>query len=350
MAKMQSTGLMRFCPRIFRGRAKALMLGVMLCTTSAAQRSDAQTTGRSTAKPVVQTETKPKSHRIPAREVPAGTYVLVGAGDIAGCSALAGAEATARLILRIPGTVFAAGDLAYDKGTTEEFSKCYDTTWGKFKDRTRPVPGNHEYYSDRGSAYFNYWGKSAGPNGKGYYSFDLGTWHVVALNTNCDAPGVGGCGAGSEQEKWLKADLAAHANSCVVAYGHHALYSSGILKKHAVHPELRDLWRDLYAAHASLVLAGHEHSYERFGPQDPDSHADLNGIRELVVGTGGRSHDPLGAPLPNSEIRNADTFGVLKLTLSPGKYEWEFVPVDAVDGFHDAGKGTCRAGGREAKK
>ena len=270
------------------------------------------------------------------------SYVLVGAGDIAGCSSLAGAAATAKLIAQIPGTVFAAGDLAYDRGTVEEFSKCYDTTWGKFKDRTRPTPGNHEYNSPGGLAYFAYWGERAGPRGKGYYSYDLGKWHVVALNTNCDAPGVGGCGAGSEQEKWLKRDLAEHAKSCIVAYGHHALFSSGLFKRHALHPELRDFWRDLYAARADLMLVGHEHSYERFAPQDPDGQPDpKNGIREIVVGTGGRSHDPLGLATPNSEQRNSDTFGVLKLTLSPEKYTWEFIPVNGEEGYHDSGEGTC---------
>ena len=280
----------------------------------------------------------------------ADMYVLVGAGDIAGCSSLAGAAATAKLIEQIPGTVFAAGDLAYDRSTMTEFSKCYDMTWGKFKDRTRPTPGNHEYDSTAGLAYFAYWGERAGPRGKGYYSYDLGNWHVVALNTNCDAPGVGGCEIGSEQEKWLKADLAAHTKSCVVAYGHHALFSSGLLKRHAVHPELRELWRDLYAAHADLMLVGHEHSYERFAPQDPDGHLDpQNGIREIVVGTGGRSHDPLGLATPNSEQRNADTFGVLKLTLLPAKYTWEFIPVNGEDGFHDWGEGACHVAAAAAK-
>ena len=140
----------------------------------------------------------------------------------------------------------------------------------------------------------------------------------------------------------MKQDLAEHAKSCIVAYGHHALYSSGLLKKHAVHPELRDLWRDLYDAHADLMLAGHEHSYERFAPQDPDGNLDPeSGIREIVVGTGGRSHSPLGPPVPNSQARNADTFGVLKVTLSPEKYSWEFIPVNGENGFHDAGEGTC---------
>lgn len=270
-------------------------------------------------------------------------FVLVGAGDIASCKDLSGAEATAELIEKIPGEVFAAGDLAYEKGTAAEFTNCYDKTWGRFKDRTHPAPGNHEYYGSKdGSPYFKYWGERAGPPEKGYYSFDLGVWHIIALNTNCTAPGLGGCDAGSEQDSWLQKDLAVHANSCIVAFGHHALFSSGIFKKHAIHPELHQLWQDLHNAHADLVLTGHEHSYERFAPQDPDGNSDRkNGIREIVVGTGGRSNDPLGFPIANSEVRNATSFGVLKLTLWPGKYTWEFIPVDAENGFHDSGKGTC---------
>lgn len=270
------------------------------------------------------------------------SFVLVGAGDIASCKDLSGAEVTAKLIEKIPGEVFAAGDLAYEKGTAQEFANCYDKTWGRFKNRTHPAPGNHEYGSKDGSPYFDYWGKQAGPREKGYYSFDLGVWHVIALNTNCNAPGLGGCDAGSPQDLWLQKDLADHSKSCIVAFGHHALYSSGILKKHAIHPELRQFWRDLYEAHADLVLNGHEHSYERFAPQDPDGNADAkNGIREFVVGTGGRSNDPLGFAIPNSEVRNASSFGVLKLILWPGKYKWEFIPADAENGFHDSGSGTC---------
>jgi hypothetical protein len=306
-----------------------------------------------TARPEKPATTTDQSAQTLAKKTKAkeNVNVLIGAGDIAGCASLAGAAATAKLIEAIPGTVFAAGDLAYDSGSVDEFRKCYDTTWGKFKDRTRPVPGNHEYGTSSGSPYFAYWGPRAGPAMKGYYSFDLGDWHIVALNTNCDAPGVGGCGAGSEQEKWLKEDLAAHPKSCIIAYGHHALYSSGLLKRHAIHPELYELWRDLYAAHADLMLAGHEHSYERFAPQDPDGHLDTaNGIREIVVGTGGRSHDPLGLALPHSEERNADTFGVLKLTLSPTKYTWEFIPVNGAEGYHDSGQGTCHNAGSPTKQ
>jgi hypothetical protein len=272
---------------------------------------------------------------------PDQTFILVGAGDIAGCKAIEGAQATAKLIDQIPGTVFAAGDLAYEHGNTAEFENCYGATWGRFKDRTRPALGNHEYGDAGASAYFHYWGALAGTPGKGYYSYDLGVWHIVVLNTNCDAPGVGGCGAGSPQETWLRQDLSEHPNACIAAYGHHALFSSGFFKKHAIHPELKQLWQDFYAAHADLMLVGHEHSYERFAPQDPDGHLDpLHGIREIVAGTGGRSHDPLGFAIPNSEVRDADTFGVLKLTLSPHGYIWEFIPVEGKT-FHDAGVGVC---------
>jgi hypothetical protein len=269
------------------------------------------------------------------------TYTLVGAGDIAGCKALDGARATAKLIEQIPGTVFAAGDLAYEGGSPDEFEFCYGPTWGRFKDRTKPVMGNHEYVNPTAHGYFEYWGKQAGQVGKGYYSFDLGNWHVIALNTNCYSQSLGGCDAGSPEEKWLKEDLAAHAGSCIVAIGHHALFSSGIFKRHAIHPELKPLWQDLYAAHADLVVAGHEHSYERFALQDTDGKADPeHGIREIVVGTGGRSHDPLGFATPNSEVRDWETYGVLKLTLSPKNYIWEFIPEEGRT-FRDVGSGTC---------
>lgn len=283
-----------------------------------------------------------KAARPAAPKTPA-EFTLVGAGDIAWCGNIAGAEATAKLIDKIPGTVFAAGDLAYNEGTYEEFQKCYQPTWGRFKSRTRPAPGNHEYNGSEASGYFRYWGDRAGDPRKGYYSFDLGSWHIVVLNTNCGVAELGGCAEGSPEETWLKQDLAQHSNACVLAYGHHALFSSGIFPKHARHPELHSLWQDLYNARAALILAGHEHSYERFAPQNPDGHADpAHGIRQIVVGTGGKNHTPLAYPQPNSEVRNDDTFGVLKLTLSPGKYKWEFVP-EAGKTFSDSGEGTCQA-------
>ncbi|MGB2669165.1 MAG: metallophosphoesterase [Candidatus Acidiferrum sp.] len=269
------------------------------------------------------------------------TFILVGAGDIASCKYPEGARATAKLIERIPGTVFAAGDLAYESGSPGEFQNCYDTTWGEFKGRTKPALGNHEYVNPTANGYFAYWGAQAGPAGMGYYSYDLGSWHIVVLNTNCYSKTMGGCAVGSPQEIWLRKDLAEHPQACTLAYGHHALFSSGVFKSHAVHPELKPLWGDLFAAHAALVLAGHEHSYERFAPQDPDGHADpVNGIREIVVGTGGRSHDPLGFATPNSEVRNTDTFGVIKLTLTPGHYNWQFIPEEGKT-FTDSGSGEC---------
>ena len=311
---------------------KLRILVFVLCVLICAAGSIAQDAGVSDKK---QKTSKPTPHQDP------NTFVLVGAGDIAWCGNLTGAEATAKLIDKIPGTVFTAGDLAYDKGTYEEFEDCYQPTWGRFKNRTKPTPGNHEYNGSDASGYFRFWGKQAGDPAKGYYSFDLGAWHIIALNTNCDAAALGGCGEGSPEELWLRQDLAGHANSCIIAFGHHALFSSGFSAKHARHTELRTFWQDLYAAHADLVLAGHEHSYERFAPQDPDGQADpQNGIRQITVGTGGKSHTFLGFAQANSEVRNADTFGVLKLTLSPGKYKWEFVP-EAGGTFQDSGEGTC---------
>jgi hypothetical protein len=269
------------------------------------------------------------------------TAVLVGAGDIVGCRDPEGALATAKLIEKTSGTVFAVGDLVYDATTLSQFQKCYGATWGKFKDRTRPALGNHEYLEPRATPYFQYWGAQAGPAGKGYYSYELGAWHVVVLNTNCEASGLGGCAAGSPQEIWLRQDLREHQGACIVAYGHHALFSSGVFRSHAVHPELKPLWDDLYAVHADLMLAGHEHSYERFAPQDPEGRADpKHGIREIVVGTGGRSHDPLGLAMPNSEVRDVGTYGVLKLTLAPQGYTWEFLPEEGKT-FHDSGVGIC---------
>ncbi len=307
------------------------LAGLLLCLGGSATAQSPPPAG------ALQQDSEPASHETPQDR----TYTLVGAGDIASCQAIEGAQATAKLIEQIPGTVFAAGDLAYEGGSAAQFRNCYGPTWGRFKDRTRPALGNHEYGDAAASAYFQYWGAQAGPAGKGYYSYDLGLWHIVALNTNCAATGLGGCGAGSPQELWLRQDLGEHPNACIIAYGHHALFSSGLFKAHAIHPELRPLWRDLYAAHADLMLVGHEHSYERFAPQDPDGRSDPErGIREIVIGTGGRSHDPLGFGVANSEVRDTDTFGVLKLTLSPHGYTWEFVPVEG-KAFRDSGVGVC---------
>lgn len=262
--------------------------------------------------------------------------VLVGAGDIADCTDLTGAEATAKLLEKIPGTVMAVGDLAYPDGSAANFA-CYDKTWGRVKNRTRPAPGNHEFHSTGATYYFQYFGAAAGDASKGYYSYELGSWHVVSLNSECEQ--VGGCGPGSAQEKWLREDLAAHPVACTLAYFHKPLFSSG--GKHGDDLTVKPLWDALYQAGADVVVSGHDHDYERFAPQTPEAKADpARGIREFVVGTGGKNHRPFEAPHANSEVRNADTFGVLKLTLGDGRYKWEFVPVDGGT-FRDAGEGSC---------
>jgi acid phosphatase type 7 len=263
--------------------------------------------------------------------------VLVGAGDIADCADLSGAEATAKLLDAIPGTVFTAGDNAYEEGTAEQFAKCYGPTWGRHKNRTRPSVGNHEFHSGGATPYFDYFGANAGDPKLGYYSYDLGAWHIIVLNSECAQ--VGGCNQGSSEEKWLRAEVKHHPAACTLAYWHKPLFSSGA--KHGNDPEMKPFWDDLYAAHADVVINGHDHDYERFAPQTPEGNSDpKRGIREFVVGTGGKNHRPFGPPRPNSEIRNADTFGVLKLTLRAGGYDWRFIPV-AGKSFSDAGSGTC---------
>ena len=275
---------------------------------------------------------------VAAVTAPASDPVLVGAGDIASCDDLAGAYATAKLIEKISGTVFAVGDLAYPNGSDEDFAKCYQPTWGRFKDRTRPAPGNHEYHSDGASAYNRYFGTTAGDPEKGYYSYDLGTWHILALNSECAH--VGGCDAASPEGKWLREDLAQHPAGCTLAYFHKPLFSSG--GAHGNNLLMKPLWDALYHAGADLVINGHDHNYERFAPQDPDGKADpKHGIREFVVGSGGKnSHRAVGPAEPNSEVRNGDTFGVLKLTLHARSYDWEFVP-EAGKTFTDSGTGAC---------
>jgi hypothetical protein len=273
-----------------------------------------------------------------ARQKSDQVAVLVGAGDIADCADISGAEATAKLLDAIPGTVFTAGDNAYEGGTAEQFAKCYDPTWGRHKARTRPSVGNHEFHSGGATPYFDYFGANAGDPKQGYYSYELGVWHIIVLNSECAE--VGGCQAGSAEEKWLRADLQAHPAVCTLAYWHKPLFSSGA--KHGDDPEIKPFWQDLYAAHVSLILNGHDHDYERFAPQDPDGKPDpQKGVREFVVGTGGKNHRPFGKAEANSEVRNADTFGLLKLTLRPHSYDWEFIP-EAGKKFRDSGTGSCQ--------
>jgi hypothetical protein len=264
------------------------------------------------------------------------TAILIGAGDIADCKDLSGAEATAKLLDQIPGTVMAVGDLAYPDGSKGNFA-CYDRTWGRAKSRTRPAPGNHEFHSAGASPYFDYFGAAAGNPKTGYYSYELGTWHIIVLNSECKD--AGGCEPGSPQEKWLRSDLAAHPATCTLAYWHKPLFSSG--SAHGNDLTVKPLFQALYDANAEVVVAGHDHDYERFAPQAPDGTADAKrGIREFVVGTGGKNHRPFSEPKPNSEVREATGFGVLKLTLKPDSYDWQFIP-EAGKSFTDSGAGAC---------
>jgi hypothetical protein len=260
--------------------------------------------------------------------------VIVAAGDIGDC-ATSGDEATAVLLDGIPGTVVALGDIAYPDGTTANFRDCYAPTWGRHKARTRPAVGNHEYKTTSAATpYFDYFGTAAGPRGKGWYSYDVGAWHVVVLNSNCAV--IGGCGPSSAQITWLKADLAANSGEHVLAYWHHPRYSSGY---HGNDLGVQTFWEVLYAAGAEIVLNGHDHSYERFAPQDPWARADAPfGIREFVVGTGGTALRPKSRNVPNSEVFSA-THGVLQLTLRADGYDWAFVPI-AGKTFTDAGSGS----------
>ena len=262
--------------------------------------------------------------------------VLLAAGDIADCTNLAGAEATARILEENDGVVAAIGDLAYPDGTEENF-KCYDQTWGRVKSRTRPAPGNHEFHSQGATFYFEYFGVVAGDPKDGFYSYDLGAWHVISLNSECAE--IGGCNEGSREEKWLRADLAAHPAACTLAYFHKPLFSSG--GAHGDAPEIRPLYQALYDAHTDVILSGHDHDYERFAPQDPNGKLDrTRGIREFVVGTGGKNHRPFGAPEATSEVRDTTTFGVLKLTLKRTSYDWKFIP-EAGKSFTDSGSAKC---------
>jgi len=257
--------------------------------------------------------------------------VLVGAGDIGQCD-LPGAAQTGRLLDAIAGTVFTAGDNAYPNGTSGQFATCYDPAWGRHKARTRPIPGNHDYRVPGAASYFDYFGPAAGDRARGYYAYDLGGWRVYALNSNVAED------AGSEQETWLRADLAAQPTRCAIAYWHHARFSSG---PHGTSTRTAALYQALYDAGADVVVVGHDHTYERFAPQAPDGRAEAaRGLREFVVGTGGGGLYDFRDPQPNSEFRYNAGYGVLKLTLYPRGFTWQFLGVGDVRVL-DSGTGAC---------
>jgi hypothetical protein len=256
---------------------------------------------------------------------------FIGAGDIAICN-WSPSEATARVLDGQSGTVFTLGDNVYPTGTAAAFTDCYGPTWGRHRSRTRPTPGNHDWDVSAGAPYFSYFGAAAGPAGLGYYSFNVGSWHVLSLNSNIPAD------PGSAQYEWARTDLMTSNTACSVAVWHHPRFSSG---QHGNHPSMREMWRLLHEAGVEVVLAGHDHTYERFAPQDADGRFDPQGIRGFVVGTGGAVQRPFGVIQPNSELRENQAYGVLKLSLRSRSYDWEFLPVSG-QSFRDLGTAQCR--------
>ncbi len=280
--------------------------------------------------------------------------VIAAAGDIAcdptspvyhdgsGTSTSCRQKYTSNLLVNTGLTaVLVLGDNQYDCGGYDAFVDVYKPTWGRVKSITHPVVGNHEYLTTGGTdcstnaaGYFQYFGSLAGSPSKGYYSFNIGAWHIIALNSNCSH--VGGCGSGSPQYNWLKWDLASHTNLCTLAFWHHPLFSSGGYTSAAV----QAFWNLLYTCHADVILNGHAHIYERFAPQTPSGTADSHGLREFIVGTGGENHTSIGTIAANSQVRNNTTFGVLELTLHSGSYSWKFVP-ESGQTFTDSGSTSC---------
>jgi len=308
-------------------RRGALALVLAGCSSPSPEPAADPSTSASVSLPVSSTVT---SSTVPS------TVTLLAAGDIASCASQ-GDEATAALLDARPNAVVATlGDNVYENGTAAEFANCYEPTWGRQRGRTHPTIGNHEYGVFKAGGYYGEFGPAAGEAPLGWYSYDLGSWHVVVLNSNCE---VVGCAIGGTQEKWLREDLATHPAACTLAMWHHPRFSSGTT--HGSSATVGPLYTALFDAGVEVLLTGHEHNYERFAPLDPTGKPDpVRGVRELVVGTGGRSHYPFGPPIPGSEVRNDDTYGIVALTLRPTTYQWQFVP-EGSKSFTDSGSGTC---------
>ena len=275
----------------------------------------------------------------PAATVPppspdSSSVALLAAGDVAACDS-DGDEATAEILARHPdATIAILGDLVYPAGSPETFAECYMPTWGQFVDRTRPSLGHHDVRDDDGEAYFDIFGDRAGQHGEGWYAYELGDWQVIVLNSLCGY--WYGCRAGTLQHDWLLEQLEASDARCTLAYWHSPRFSSGM---HGDYEQVDDFWTALHEAGAELVLAGHDHNYERFAPMAGDGSPDSEGIAQFVVGTGGKEHREAGTPHPSSEVLIDDAFGILVLTLRSDGYDYEFVTTEG--DVADAGSGAC---------
>jgi acid phosphatase type 7 len=299
------------------------------------------------------------SARLAVTAQPSGDPVIAAAGDIAcapndfGYNAGKGngqfcmQAATANLLGNISGltAVLPLGDEQYECGEAANFAAVYGPTWGRFKAIEHPVVGNHDYgdasecaATSNAAGYYQYFGAAAGVAGQGYYSYNVGAWHLIALNSDCTFI-AGGCDVGSPQETWLKNDLASNTATCTLAYWHHPRFSTG--------PRVGDdsrtaaLWNDLLAAHAELVLSGHDHTYQRFAPVDALGNPTPGGLTEIIVGTGGQEHAPVPAPRASLLVSDNTTFGVLKLTLHPTGFSGQFLPAAGSGSFTDSFSGTC---------
>ena len=278
----------------------------------------------------------PSRSLAPGESAAPESVVLVGAGDIADCDT-DGARLTSELLLRETGVVFTLGDNAYEDGTSDEFARCYEPTWGRVRDRTLlPAAGNHDWNTENAAGYRAYFGAAAaGPDGATWYSRDLGAWHVIVLDSDCAK--VGGCGPESPQGQWLATDLAGNDARCTLALYHHPRFSSG---QHGNDEVVQPLWAQLHAAGVDLVLNGHDHDYERFAPMDASGTEQRpGGMREIVVGTGGTGLREFRSVVANSEFRLTGTWGILRLRLHQANYDWEFVPVTGA--ITDAGSAVC---------
>ncbi len=306
---MRSPRIRRLLPVWLAATALALVAGIVLLVV---------------LRPQTLTDIGPLTQP-PLPEASAGTKVLLAVGDIGFCGGEAD-DAVAQLAASLPGEIALLGDIVYPDGSAQAFEECLEPAWGPMRPRLRPALGNHEYDTGSADPYFDWFGPSAGTPGEGWYSYDLGEWHVVVLNSNC---GFARCGPGSPQLRWLTADLAEHAGDCLLAYWHHPRWSSG---RHGSDVVVDPLWDAVVAAGADIVLSGHDHSYER---------VEVDGLQEFVVGTGGRSlYQFQRDALPETAVRHDDSYGLLWLALREGGFEWQFLPL-GVTAFSDSGLGEC---------
>jgi acid phosphatase type 7 len=319
--------------RLSGARRLAALLGPVLLVAACASPVDVSPSALSTLPASGSLSEPPPSRSESGSPAPAEVATIIAAGDIAGCEWDEDSATAALIAEREVATVLTLGDNVYDEGSDLTYARCYDPTWGEFLDRTRPAIGNHDVQGDGGAAYFRYFGEAAGNPGEGWYSFDLGEWHLVALNSNCT---VVGCDRGSPQYEWLVGDLAASDARCTLAYWHHPRFSSG---PHGSDPSLADLWRALDEGDADVVLAGHDHLYERFAPQTADGAPAPDGVRQFTVGTGGAELYEVERDTPNSELAINTVRGVLVLRLEPTSYAWAYLTID--EDVPDSGERDC---------